>query len=262
MNHKGLSMEPAVHPVQLLQFYADIGVDTVVLDAPQNRLAVSAPSQVLKMAAPAAPATAPATGAIAAEGEAKALAAAAETLPALKDALQAFEGLPAKRTARHTVFADGNPESRILFVTDVPTAEDDRTGVPFSGPVGALFDKMIGAIGLDRTKVYITSVLNWRLPGGAKPAASDIAVSLPFFHRHIALAKPAVIIPMGAVAAQAILGKKAKTITRARGKWAVYEGIPVLPMLHPEYLMATPAQKVQAWADLLALKAKLAELGL
>jgi DNA polymerase len=192
----------------------------------------------------------------------------ATDLAALRAEVAAFEGCPLKRTATTTVFADGNPAARVMLIGEAPGADEDRRGLPFVGAAGQLLDKMMATIGLSRTAeapeaaFYITNTVFWRPPGNREPTPAELQACLPFVHRHIALVQPHLIITLGNVPLRALIDP-AKGITRARGTWATLdvEGhtIPALPMFHPAYLLRQPAHKAFAWADLLAVQAKLRE---
>ncbi len=275
-------MQATLHPLELLQFYVDAGVDeimamlpstgrkfrkkNIILPATFGPAVENRPLPVLPVTSPQAVA-APA-GAIEALGDARALAAAATTLDELKAALNSFEGLSLKRTATQLVFADGNPKARVMLVGEAPGADEDRIGRPFVGVSGQLLDRMFACIGLSREgggredTLYISNVINWRPPGNRAPSDAEIALSLPFIQRHIELVNPAVLIFIGGVSAKALM-QTTQGITKLRGRWTEYapEGfakpIPAMPMLHPAYLLRSPAQKGLAWADLLNLKAKL-----
>src|SRR6202162_3894922 len=118
---------------------------------------------------------------------ARALAAGAESIEALGALVAGFDGCPLKRTATNTVFIDGNPAAPVMIIGEAPGAEEDRLGRPFVGRSGQLLDRMLTAIGLDRTSVQITNVIYWRPPGNRKPTSAEIAACLPFVFRHIAL---------------------------------------------------------------------------
>ena len=218
---------------------------------------VTAPSRV---APPAALAELPAEAA----QSARLLASGAETIEALAELVANFDLCPLKRTATNTVFMDGNPEARIVIVGEAPGAEEDRTGRPFVGRAGQLLDRMLAAIDLDRTQVQITNVIYWRPPGNRKPTAAETAACLPFVLRHIALARPLVLVLAGGTAASTLL-PVTDGITRLRGRWfelavpGLDEPVPTLPIFHPAFLLRTPARKREAWRDLLALKARLNE---
>lgn len=205
-------------------------------------------------------------GASEAGASARARAAEAKTLEELEAALRAFDGCPLKATAMNTVFADGNPEARIMLIGEAPGEDEDRQGKPFVGVSGRLLDRMLAQIGLDRSSVYITNILPWRPPGNRSPTQAEIAACLPFLERHVALIGPRVVVPLGGTSAKTLLNR-ADGITRLRGQWKEYEvpglpaAVPVLPMLHPAYLLRTPIAKREAWRDLLVLRQKIDEWG-
>ncbi|WP_417522953.1 uracil-DNA glycosylase [Marinovum sp.] len=190
--------------------------------------------------------------------EAQQMATAAQDLPGLKAALAAFEHCDLKRGARNLVFADGTPGARVMIIGEAPGREEDRQGKPFVGQAGQFLDRMLAAIGLDRGEsVYITNVLPWRPPQNRDPLPAEIAMMRPFVARHVALAKPEVLVLMGNISCDAGLGKRG--ITRLRGTWAEAYGKPALPMFHPAYLLRQPHLKREAWADLLSLRARLGQ---
>lgn len=194
----------------------------------------------------------------AAISSARELAAASRSLAELREALQTFDGCALKATATNLVFADGNPEARVMILGEGPGAEEDRTGRPFVGASGQLMDRMLQPIGLDRTSVYISNVLFWRPPGNRTPSAQEIAACLPFVERHIELVEPDYLLLVGGMSAKTLLGRS-EGILKLRGHWRPYQHaalshpIPALPTLHPAYLLRQPAQKRQAWQDLLRL---------
>jgi DNA polymerase len=195
------------------------------------------------------------------------LAQSCTTLAELKAAITSFEGCELKRFATNTVFADGDPSGRIMLIGEAPGRDEDLQGLPFVGRAGQLLDRMLAEIGLDRRKVYITNVLNWRPPQNREPSPEEAAACLPFLHRHIELADPKLLILLGAVSVRHVLGIT-EGIMRVRGKWNLYQSvglnrsIPVMPTLHPAYLLRQPAAKRLAWRDLLAVAEKLGQLGL
>jgi len=199
-------------------------------------------------------------------GGAQAAAAAATSLAELQAALEAFDGCALKRTATNTVFADGVPAGRILLIGEAPGRDEDRIGKPFVGRAGQLLDKMLASIGLDRkTNAYITNVINWRPPDNRDPTPEEAAACLPFLRRHIELADPGVIILLGAVAARHVVGVS-DGIMRLRGRWLEYRVgdrmVPLMPTLHPAYLLRQPSHKKLAWRDLQAVRARMEQLGL
>ncbi|HNB28532.1 MAG TPA: uracil-DNA glycosylase [Alphaproteobacteria bacterium] len=189
-------------------------------------------------------------------------AGAAPDLAALRAALESFDGIALRRTATNLVFADGNPAARVMLVGEAPGADEDRLGLPFVGVSGQLLDRMMAAIGLDRTTFYITNVCFWRPPGNRKPTDAELAAQKPFVERHIELIAPKVLVLVGAAAAQGLL-QTTEGITRLRGRWFEYRSpglpgpIPTLPIFHPAYLLRQPAQKRETWRDLLKLKSRL-----
>jgi DNA polymerase len=193
--------------------------------------------------------------------EAQAAAGAARTLEELRDAMAAYEHCALKGGARSLVFADGRSEARVMIVGEAPGRDEDLQGLPFVGKAGQLLDRMFAAIGLGRAEpdpgraLYITNVLPWRPPQNRDPTPQEIAMLRPFLERHIALADPALLVVMGNISCDALLGRRG--ITRLRGTWTEVLGRPALPMFHPSFLLRQPVQKRQAWADLLTLKDRL-----
>jgi DNA polymerase len=183
----------------------------------------------------------------------------ATSLEELRAALEAFEGSPLKKTAMHLVFGEGNPQAPLMFVGEAPGADEDRLGRPFVGASGQLLDKMLAAIHLDRTQVYITNILPWRPPGNRTPTTEEMALFLPFVRRHIALVSPRLLCLVGGTAVKALLARQ-EGIMRLRGRWLPYEnGIEVLPTYHPAFLLRSPGRKREAWQDFLSLHKKLQE---
>lgn len=229
-----------------------------------NPVARPAVSPAFDRAPPAAPPPVTADTRAAAQSAEK-LAKDAATLDALKTAVEGFDLCPLKAGAQNTVFADGNPKARIMLIGEAPGRDEDRQGVPFVGRAGQLLDKMLAAIHLDRTQVYITNVMNWRPPGNREPTPQEAEIMLPFLRRHIELADPGVILTLGAVATHHVLGIQG-SILRMRGTWMEYNlngrSVPLLPFLHPAYLLRQPGQKKLAWHDLLALEEKIHALKL
>lgn len=270
-------------PLAALAWLVDSGADEAIGLEPVNRLvakpqpsspAMSEPARPLRSAASFAPAAtpsaAPAAPAITASdadgiATAQSLASAATTLEELKTALEGFDGCALKKNCQNTVFADGNPASRIMFIGEAPGAEEDRRGLPFVGRAGQLLDKMLAAIELDRSSAYITNVMNWRPPQNRDPSPEEAAMCLPFLRRHIELVNPGIIVLLGAVAARHVLGFS-EGIMRLRGRWLEYRVgnvmVPVIATLHPAYLLRQPAHKKLAWRDLQAAENKIQTLGL
>ena len=257
-----------------------MGVDIALDDAPHDRFAESrankparadahspapaAPPRALETARRVTREPAPAVPAGVIEASAQDTAAAAKTLDDLCDRLLAFEGCGLKATATQLVFGDGNPSADIMLVGEAPGADEDRQGVPFVGRAGQLLDKMLAAIGLDRSKVYIANVVPWRPPGNRTPTPLETAACLPFTRRQIELVDPKILVCLGAAAAQTLLGAK-DGIMRMRGRWFPYmagKRNPGVAMLHPAYLLRQPAQKKLAWQDLRMLAKEINRLQL
>ena len=256
----------------LLQWLVDAGADEAISETPTDHFAAPATSKrPARSVAPsastieAAKAVSLSTG----PGSARALAASCNTLSELRTALENFEGSELKRLAKNTVFADGAADARIMFIGEAPGRDEDAQGVPFVGRAGKLLDRMLEPIGLDRSKVYITNVLPWRPPQNRDPSGEEVAICLPFLHRHIELLDPRLLVLLGAVATRHLLGST-EGIMRLRGRWDVYQAmsgetmraIPVMPTLHPAYLLRQPAAKRLAWRDLLAIAERAEQLGL
>ena len=270
-----------------LQFYLDHGVDEALLDEAVDRTKMPekpletpkvvdtgfSPSQAAAQA-DTQPAQDILLGASEARAEAVKLAQQASTLEELKDAITAFDGIAIKKTATNLVFSDGNPNADVMLIGDAPETEEDRQGKPFAGESGQLLDKILACIDLSRTEddpqksVYISNILNWRPPGNRTPSPAEIEVSLPFIERHIQLVQPKLLIFCGGVPAKSLLGS-GDSISRLRNKWHDYQPqslenaaspISGIATYHPAYLLRTPTQKKAVWADMLNVKAKLAEL--
>jgi DNA polymerase len=187
-------------------------------------------------------------------------AATAETLDALRATLAGFEGCNLRLTATNLVFADGNPEARVMFAGEAPGFEEDIQGLPFVGRSGQLLDRMMAAIGLDRTSAYIANVIPWRPPGNRTPTPQETEICRPFIERQIALVDPDFLVLLGGSASNQIL-RTSQAISKLRGRWRDYDTgkrtIRAIATLHPAYLLRTPAQKRYAWRDFLMLKTAL-----
>lgn len=259
-------MDPA-NALASLEWQIELGATEAIGDTPVNRYEVPAEAPKVKPAAAAAKASGPAprpADAIDSVAAAQAAAAEADSLETLAFALGAFELCELKRGARNLVFSDGMPDARVMIIGEAPGRDEDLQGRPFVGAAGQLLDKMFGAIGMARdaakseAAIYITNILPWRPPQNRDPLAEEIDMMLPFVRRHIELAAPDMLVLMGNIACRALLGRKG--ITRLRGSWETVMDRPTLPMFHPAYLLRNPAAKREAWADLLALQARLREM--
>ena len=171
----------------------------------------------------------------------------ATTLDELRALLAAFEGCTLRATATQLVFADGNPQSRVMFIGEAPGYDEDIVGRPFVGRSGKLLDRMLAAIGLDRTSAYIANVVPWRPPGNRTPTPQETAICLPFIRRQIELANPDFLVCLGGPAMQTLLGVK-DGITRSRGRWFSYDSgrreIRALATFHPAFCCAVRCRSV------------------
>ncbi len=269
--------------VDALDWQAAMGADEATGDRPVNAYAESAamtPPRRTATPPPAAPIPtapsvedrtalagdaaplAPAQGA----EDGRRIAADCDSLDALRAALEAFDGCALKATATNLVFADGNPEARIMMVGEAPGADEDRQGLPFVGVSGRMLDRMLAHVGLDRDTVYIANVLYWRPPGNRTPTDQEVAACLPFIARQIELVAPEILVLVGGKSATTLLGER-QGITRLRGRWFTYSSpglqcpVPTLPTFHPAYLLRNPANKRLSWRDMIALKLKAIECG-
>ncbi|MGC1235775.1 MAG: uracil-DNA glycosylase [Xanthobacteraceae bacterium] len=273
---------------ELIAFYLDAGVDALLREEPVNRMAddtaaarlggtASAPPEgkparrlrsepPLPISSSQAAPQRPGLAAAPASPDAAVMAAReavknATTLDELRALLADFEGCALRATAMQLVFADGNPQSRVMLVGEAPGYDEDIVGRPFVGRSGKLLDRMMAAIGLDRTSSYIANVVPWRPPGNRTPTPQETAICLPFIRRQIELADPDILVCLGGPAMQTLLGIK-EGITRSRGRWFPYDTgrreIRALATFHPAFLLRSPLQKRFAWRDFLALKKALA----
>jgi uracil-DNA glycosylase len=266
----------------LLKWYVEQGLDETIGEEAIDRFALAAqPTTAVAPDAPAATPTpfrpaAPPSPAAAPRApvplespqvveDARTLAASCATIADLEAAIRSFEGCALKRTAKNTVFADGNPSAPVMIIGEAPGADEDRLGKPFVGVSGQLMDRMMEAIGIKRGDgFYITNILFWRPPGNRTPTLAEQAMCLAFTRRHLELVRPKLLILAGGTAAKAVLDT-AEGIMRLRGKWTsvrLDDGteIPTMPTFHPAYLLRTPASKRQSWIDMLAVDKKLKEL--
>jgi len=263
--------EPAPNLRQLLAFYLEAGVDCALAEEPVDRLSEpdapiapapvreTAPPRLLRetpAAAPTVPRSEIAPPPEAAIAIAREAARTAPTLEELRALLENFEGCALKNTATRLVFADGNPQARIMFVGEAPGRDEDIEGLPFVGRSGKLLDRMIAAIGLDRSKAYIANVIPWRPPGNRTPTPQETQICLPFIQRQIELVNPDVLVTLGNPSTQTLLSTR-EGIMRTRGKWFDYDTgtrtIRAMATFHPAYLLRSPSYKRMSWQDLRAI---------
>ncbi len=184
-------------------------------------------------------------------------------LKELEKSIKNIRNCELKKNATNLVFADGNPNSKIMIIGEGPGANEDKEGLPFVGRAGQLLDKMLFSIKLDRKNVYITNVVNYRPPENRKPTDIEIARYLPFLTKHIEMINPKILILLGSTALNTIIGNQ-EVISKARGKW-IKKKIGkcltlVIASFHPAFLMRQPDQKKMAWIDLKMIKKKISEL--
>jgi uracil-DNA glycosylase len=285
----------------LLAFYVEAGVDAVLEEAPVDRLTAwaqearsfpvsaegppSSPRPLTRAplgrasdtAANGYPRAGPGAAASATRGDhdadtplapdaaimaARQAAAGAPSLDVLRAIIERFEGCALRFTAKQLVFADGNPRARLMFVGEAPGRDEDIVGRAFVGRSGQLLDRMMAAIGLDRTAAYIANVIPWRPPGNRTPTPQETQICLPFIKRQIELADPDILVCLGGPAAAALLGLT-EGIRRCRGRWCAYHTgtreIRAIATFHPAYLLRTPLEKRFAWRDFQAIKTALAQ---
>lgn len=259
--------DPAIE--SLLAFWADGGVDAMLLDEPVDRIEAGRIVPPVRPAAPM-PVAAPVgrvgqaqpdvSGAIA---EAQARAAEAGDMEALAAAIAAFEGCPIRfeGAATRAVFCRGDPAAPLMVIGEGPGAEEDAQGQPFVGRAGKLLDRMLAAAGLEG-RVLITNTVFWRPPGNRTPTPAEQMICAPFLERAIALVKPRMLLLVGGASAKSVL-KRDEGILSLRGRWFEWRAsdgsleLPAMPTLHPAFLLRQPGAKKRAWSDLLTLTERL-----
>ena len=183
----------------------------------------------------------------------------AENLDKLKKSILSLKNCDLKRQAKNIVFSDGNPNSKIMLIGEAPGANEDEEGLPFVGRAGALLDKMLAAIDLDRKKVYISNIINYRPPDNRRPTDEEIKRYLPFITKHIEIIRPKILVLLGSTAMNALIGNEV-VISKMRGKWIEKKfgnyKTSVIITFHPAFLMRQPAQKKMAWIDLKMIRDK------
>ncbi len=172
-----------------------------------------------------------------------------ESLAAVRADLGDCQRCRLAKTRSSLVFGVGNPQARLVLVGEAPGREEDERGEPFVGEAGRLLDRILFAMGLQRDEVYICNVLKCRPPGNRDPEADEVATCEPFLVRQLAAIQPNFIVALGRFAVQTLLQSKAP-ISRLRGTWHQYHGIPVMPTYHPAYLLRNPHGKREVWADM------------
>ena len=183
----------------------------------------------------------------------------------LKEKISNIENCELKSHATQLVFSDGTSESQLMIVGEGPGQKEDELGKPFVGDAGMLLNKMLMAINIDRNKVYITNVVNYRPPNNRKPEPAEITRYSNYLREHISIIDPKILILMGSSAMEALFGSKIK-ISKERGAWkeVIVNQKTYLTMItfHPAYLLRQPDQKKYSWSDLKEIRKKIDELGL
>ena len=184
----------------------------------------------------------------------------AKKLEKLKKSISDIKNCELKKSATNIVFADGNPKAKIMLIGEGPGSNEDQEGLPFVGRAGALLDKMLASIDLDRKKVYITNVVNYRPPENRRPTEEEIAKYLPHLKKHIEIINPKILVLLGSTALNALIGNEV-VISKARGKWIEKQfgecKTSIIVTFHPAFLMRQPAQKKMAWIDLKMIRKKI-----
>jgi len=187
----------------------------------------------------------------------------AEKLEKLKKSISNIKNCELKKSATNIVFADGNPKAKIMLIGEGPGSNEDQEGLPFVGRAGALLDKMLASIDLNRKNVYITNVVNYRPPENRRPTEEEIAKYLPYLKKHIEIINPKILVLLGSTALNALIGNEV-VISKARGQWIEKQfgecKTSVIVTFHPAFLMRQPAQKKMAWIDLKMIREKKSKL--
>ena len=182
-----------------------------------------------------------------------------KSLEFLKKSIMNLKKCDLKKNAKNIVFSDGNPKSKIMLIGEAPGANEDEEGLPFVGRAGALLDKMLASIELDRKKVYISNIINYRPPDNRRPTSEEIKRYLPFITKHIEIINPKILVLLGSTAMNALIGNEI-VISKMRGKWIEKKfgncKTSVIITFHPAFLMRQPAQKKMAWIDLKMIRDK------
>ena len=257
--------------ISLLEYYIEAGVDEFVGDTTQNYFALLPKTKILetrnqKLETKVKTNNALTSNPTAAISHAKELAKPAKTIDELHDVVKKFDGCSLIKTA-NTVFASGSPEADIMIIGDAPNKQEDIAKLPFTGENGYMLTKMFTAIGYGRDDLYLTNSIFWRPPGNRLPTTEEIAICRPFVEKHIALAKPKLLVLLGIIAVKTILGDA--RLNKIRGEFKPYnndyvidnddKGITVIASFNPSQLMRQPSQKRLAWQDLLSIKSHIAD---
>ena len=187
----------------------------------------------------------------------------AKKLEKLKKSISNIKNCELKKSATNIVFGDGNPKAKIMLIGEGPGSNEDQEGLPFVGRAGALLDKMLASIDLNRKNVYITNVVNYRPPENRRPTEEEIAKYLPYLKKHIEIINPKILVLLGSTALNTLIGNEV-VISKARGQWIEKQfgecKTSVIVTFHPAFLMRQPAQKKMAWIDLKMIREKKSKL--
>ena len=188
-----------------------------------------------------------------------------DLLEKLKTKIQNIDNCELKSQAKKLVFGDGNPNSELMIVGEGPGEKEDQMGKPFVGDAGTLLNKMLKAIDIEREKIYITNVVNFRPPNNRKPEPAEITRYSEFLKTHISIINPKILVLTGSTAMESLFGSKIK-ISKERGIWKelIINNKKYLVMItfHPAYLLRQPDQKKYSWADLKEIRKKIDSLQL
>ena len=251
-----------------LEMLLDAGVDEILRDEPQNLMQknnnssnVNNITNINKMKNNLVEELKPTSNIT---DQARELANKASDLAQLKAAIENFTGCNLHKTAKNTVFADGQVNSQVMLIGEAPGSSEDEQGIPFCGISGKLLDEIFKAINFSRDKnLYITNSVFWRPPGNRRPTDEEIAICRPFVEKHIALIKPKVIILVGSTALASILPDITETISKVRGGFFKYNNqyldhdIDITAIYHPSYLLRQPGKKKIMWHDIVKIKSQL-----
>ena len=185
------------------------------------------------------------------------------SLERLRKSINEIKNCSLKNNATNMVFSDGNPKSKIMLLGEAPGFNEDQEGLPFVGRAGALLDKMLASINLDRKNVYISNIINYRPPENRRPTDEEIKRYLPFVEKHIEIINPKILVLLGSTAMNALIGSEV-VISKVRGNWIEKKfgkcKTSIIVTFHPAFLMRQPAQKKMAWIDLKMIRDKKAKL--
>ena len=248
-SRSGLTPEAREKAESYLERELETGLDAV------PRFAVSVAQPAIGGETPAANAMAPAKAARPAARElpealVEPAVRGAETLEELSAVIGDCRRCKLCDGRKNIVFGVGNPEAELMFVGEGPGQDEDEQGVPFVGRAGGLLTKIItDGMGLSRDDVYIANIIKCRPPGNRNPEPDEIVACEPFLQRQIAIVRPRVIVTLGKFATHTLLRERTP-ISKLRGNWLEYHGVPVMPTFHPAYLLRNPADKRIVWADI------------